>query len=70
MTSALIDLNGQVRLSRTQKGYTWEVVVPVLGVGPGAFQDAVRIAVDVDSGLEAVYGTLHVDGAPTPRRAK
>jgi hypothetical protein len=47
MTTAMIDLNGQVRLSRTQKGYTWEVVVPVLGIGSAAFLDAVRIALDV-----------------------
>jgi len=63
MPNVLIDLNGQVRLSRTQKGYTWEVVVPVLGVGPGAFTDAVRIALDVDSGLEAVYGPLAAEPA-------
>lgn len=61
MPNALIDLNGQVRLSRTQKGYTWELVVPVVGLGPGAFRDALAIALELDTELAQAYGPLAVD---------
>lgn len=58
MTQAVIDLNAQVRLARTQKGYTWEIVVPVLGIGAGAYTDALDIAINADARLTDLYGTF------------
>lgn len=70
MTTALVDLNGQVRLSRTQKGYTWEIVVPVIGIGAGAFADALDIALDADARLAGEYGPMVPEPAPTKAGAK